>query len=143
MALRVWNPLDEIMSEHTWTPWMSGHRHTGARTAARRFAPPADVWETSEGYVVRLELAGVAREDIDVSVEKGVLSIKGDKKAAADGELTLHRVESGHGAFTRSFALPDQANPDKIDASYKDGVLTLGIAYRETSLPRKIDVTVN
>ena len=143
MALRVWSPLDEIMSEHTWTPWVGGRRHANARSDHRRFTPPADVWETSEGYMVRLELAGVAREDIDVSVEKGVLSIKGEKKAPADGELTLHRVESGHGEFVRSFALPDQADPDKIEASYKDGVLTLGIGYREASLPRKIDVTVN
>ena len=112
-------------------------------TETCQWAPPVDIYEQGEHVLLRIELAGLEKEDIGVDVENGLLSIRGEKKSltAQDG-TTFHRVESRYGKFCRSFTLPDSLDPNKIEAAYKNGVLTLTLARKQEALPKKVDVKI-
>jgi HSP20 family protein len=96
------------------------------------WTPSCNVVETSEEYRIEAELPGVKQEDLEVNVENGVLSLKGERREEKEEKgKKLHRVESSYGSFVRSFTLPDDAAEDKIAASYEDGLLTLRIPRTE------------
>ncbi|MEM7219051.1 MAG: Hsp20/alpha crystallin family protein [Pseudomonadota bacterium] len=139
MNIVRWNPLREFddlfaRSAH----W--GHREA----AANRWVPRADILESSDGYRIELELPAVAAADVDVSVREGVLSIEGERRASYDGDAAdsgkVHRVERLYGRFARSFRLPEDADPEAVEAKAKYGVLTLSIPRREAATRRAIEV---
>ncbi len=103
------------------------------------FAPTFDVKETAESFVVRADLPGVAEKDIDVSVHNGVLAITGARQAEErkEGE-SFYLYERQFGSFSRSFALPDAADAERIEAKLVNGVLELSIGKRAEAKPRKI-----
>ncbi len=109
-----------------------------SRTASA-FAPTFDVKETAEAFVVRADLPGVAEKDVDVSVHNGVLTITGARQAEEkkEGE-SFYLYERQFGSFSRSFALPDTADAERIDAKLVNGVLELSIGKRAEAKPRKI-----
>ena len=85
----------------------------------------------------------MSREDIDITVDHGTLTIKGEKKLAADlKEEQFHRIERRYGAFSRSFSLPQTVDASKVTAEYKNGVLTVRLPLREEARPRQIKVDV-
>jgi len=90
-------------------------------------------------------LPGVDKENIDVNLENGMLSIRGEKhtETESDKDDKHHRRERFHGTFARSFTLPDSIDADKVDAAYKDGVLTLAIPKVETAKPKSIDIKIS
>jgi len=110
----------------------------------RSWMPAVDIFETKDReYVVKAELPDMKREDISVTFENGVLTVTGERKAEFDqNEGTYHRSERVHGRFTRSFTLPATVDGNKINASYKDGVLTIRVPQREEAKPRQIAVDV-
>lgn len=92
------------------------------------FAPSINVSETPNAYLLRAELAGVKKEDVKVNLEDGVLTISGERKYEQEHkEEKLHRIETAYGSFFRSFAVPEDAAHDGIEASFKDGVLNVRI----------------
>ena len=103
--------------------------------------PPVNVSSDTEKVVVTAEVPGVKAEDLDLSVENDVLSISGSREPekVADDEA-YRRHERGHGAFARGVRLPYAVNPERIDASYADGVLTVTLPRSEASKPRKIEI---
>ena len=106
--------------------------------------PPVDIYETeAHDLVVKAELPDMTREDIEVTVEKDTLTIRGTKKLP-DGikDEQLRRIERSYGAFSRSFALPHTVDSTKVSADYKNGVLTVKLPYREEAKPRTINVEV-
>jgi HSP20 family protein len=106
--------------------------------------PAVDIYET-EGHdlVIKAELPDMQREDIEVTVEHNVLSLRGTKKAPADvKEEQIRRSERQYGAFVRSFTLPQTVDASKVSADYKNGVLTVKLPFREESKPRTITVEV-
>lgn len=109
-----------------------------ARTASA-FAPTFDVKETADAFVVRADLPGVSEKDVDVSVHNGVLTITGARQAEEkkEGE-SFYLYERQFGSFSRSFALPDTADAERIDAKLANGVLELSIGKRAEAKPRKI-----
>ncbi len=112
-----------------------------ARGFVRGFAPAVDLVETADSYAIRVELPGVDRSDLELSLHEGVLSIKGQKKAVELKETDRYRRrESWSGAFERRVALPDAADSGKVEAVMKDGVLSVSIAKREESKPRSIAI---
>ena len=105
------------------------------------FAPTFDVKETAEAFVVRADLPGVAEKDVDVSVHNGVLNITGARQAEErkEGE-SFYLYERQFGSFSRSFALPDTADAERIEAKLVNGVLELSIGKRAEAKPRKISL---
>jgi HSP20 family protein len=108
------------------------------------WVPPVDIFETDEHEVVlKAELPEMKREDIDVTFENGVLTIRGERKHDQDTRReSYHRSERYHGAFSRSFTLPNTADATRINATYKDGVLTIRIPQREEAKPKQIAVNI-
>jgi HSP20 family protein len=108
------------------------------------WVPAVDIYETdNHDLVVRAELPGMSREDIEVSVENNTLILKGDKKVDAEvKEEHYRRIERTYGTFHRSFTLPNTVDTTRIGAEFKSGVLTVKLPFREEAKPRTINVDV-
>ena len=109
------------------------------------WVPAVDIFETeSHDLVVRAELPGMSREDIEVSVENGTLVLKGEKKFDHEvKEENYRRIERTYGQFHRSFTLPNTVDTSKVAAEFKNGVLTVKLPFREEAKPRTINVEVS
>jgi HSP20 family protein len=105
------------------------------------FVPAVDVYERDEKLLFDVELPGVGADDVELEVEKGVLTVKGERKSErkSEDEGTM-RLERSWGAFTRAFKLPDTVDPDSAHADMKDGVLTISFDKRAENKPRKIAI---
>ena len=117
-----------------WDPFFSGRQ-------ASAFAPTFEVKETSDAFVIQADLPGVDEKNLDINVHNGVLSVAGhrDAEERKEGE-TYALYERQFGSFSRSFAMPDMADGERIDAKLENGVLTLTIAKRAEAKPRKISI---
>lgn len=109
------------------------------------WTPAVDVRETKDEIVLTAELPGVDGKDVSVSVENGVLSISGEKteeRTEGGEDAQFHVIERRHGSFERSFRMPRSADGEKVDARFKDGLLTVSIPKVEAAKPRRIEVKV-
>lgn len=108
------------------------------------WVPRVDIYQNGDHEVVlKAELPDMARDDIDLTVDNGTLTIKGEKKFANDvKEEQFHRIERRYGTFSRSFSLPQTVDPGRVSAEYKQGVLTVRLPLREEAKPRRIKVDV-
>jgi HSP20 family protein len=107
------------------------------------WAPSADISETEKEYLIRAELPAVKKEDVQVTFDDGMITIKGERKQQKeDKNEKYHRTESFYGAFERSFSLPDNVNADAIRCESKDGILTVHIPKIEApkAKPKQIAV---
>lgn len=113
-------------------------------TAPNTWTPPVDVFQTgNHELVLKAELPDLSRDDIDITVENFVLTIKGEKKVSNDvKEEQYHHIERRYGAFSRSFSLPQTVDANHVAAEYKNGVLTVRLPLREEAKPRTIKVDV-
>ena len=120
-------------------------RYDDDLTQRGEWFPPVDIYENgNEEIVLKAELPGLQREDIDLRVENSTLTITGQKKMDKDvKEEQYHRVERVYGNFTRTFTLPSTVDAGKIGAEFKNGVLTVTLPLREEAKPRQIQVAVN
>lgn len=110
----------------------------------RAWAPALDVAEDKDNYTVHVELPGLKREEIEVSLQDGALVITGERKGEKVEEGTeVHRQERFYEKFQRALTLPEPVAADKVKADYKDGVLTVTLPKTEEAKPKKIDVSVN
>ena len=111
-------------------------------TTGQTWVPPVDIYQTGDHeLVLAAELPDMTREDIDVTVENFVLTVKGEKKFDKDvKEDQFHHIERRYGAFSRSFSLPQTVDAGKVAAEYKNGVLTVRLPLREEAKPRQIKV---
>jgi HSP20 family protein len=144
MNLARWEPLRDLltlqdrMNRIINEPYL---RFNAPVEPVAGWFPPVDVHEEAERIVFRAELPGVGRDDIDVSVENGTLTLRGEKKqeseVSSDG---VFRQERFYGSFSRSFVLPAKVDPDRIHASYRDGVLEVVLPKAAEARPRKITV---
>jgi len=105
--------------------------------------PPVDIYQNGDHeLVLKAELPDMTREDIDITVDNGTLTIRGEKKLSEVKEDQFHRMERRYGTFSRSFSLPQTVDPNKVSAEYKQGVLTVRLPMREEAKPRSIKVDV-
>lgn len=133
-----WNILTQLQKELERA--YEGDNGAG-RIATAEWAPTVDIKEEQERFVIYADIPGVKPEDIDVSMEEGVLTIKGEKKTEAKTEKENYkRVERTYGSFYRRFSLPDTADAEAISARCKHGVLEIVIPKREAVKPKKISV---
>jgi HSP20 family protein len=130
---------EDIMTIVRWDPFRDFGFTTG-----NTWVPPVDIYQTSEHeLVLKAELPDLSREEIDITVENFVLTLKGEKKLAPEvKEEQFHHVERSYGSFSRSFSLPRTVDATKVAADYKNGVLTVRLPLREEAKPRQIKVDV-
>jgi HSP20 family protein len=133
MTLVRWSPTRELAS-------MEIDRLN--RMLDNGWMPPVDIFETKEReFVIKAELPDMKREDINLTLDNNVLTLMGERLSEFDGSTgTIHRTERAHGKFVRSFTLPATIDGGRINASYKDGVLTVRIPQREEVKPKQIAV---
>lgn len=111
--------------------------------AEKTWQPAADISETDREYLIRAQLPGVDKESVDVSFEKGVLTIEGERKATkSSDEEKMRRSETFYGKYYRSFSLPDNIDEEQINAQSKDGVLTIRLpkSSQKVSSPKSIRI---
>jgi len=146
MAIIRWDPFRELVSmqDRMNRLFEDAVRTRGGEDemTAGTWVPPVDIYETKDALVVKAQLPEVDKEDIEIRLENGVLSIRGERKLQEDLKREqCYRMECQYGAFSRSFSLPRTVDQEKIDANYKDGVLTLRIPKREETRPRQIEIS--
>src|SRR5947209_4782751 len=143
MNLIHWQPLREYSNLSERVNRMLGDpffRFEPLESAAG-WIPPVDIEEEGDRVVVRAEIPGVSRDDIDVSVENGTLTLRGEKKQEREVNAeNAYRLERFYGSFSRSFVLPTQINAEQIKATYKDGVLEVVLPKAEEARPKRIKV---
>ncbi len=111
--------------------------------AANCWAPATDIYETKDDYVFKVELPGIAKEDIKVELNGDTLGIKGERKEEKEVKREeYHRIERVCGNFLRNFQLPKNADGQKMKAAMKDGILELRIPKREETKPKAIPINV-
>lgn len=108
----------------------------------RGWTPAVDIYETDANeFVLKAELPDVKREDINLTVENNVLTVRGDRKFSDEVKRdNYHRIERHYGSFSRSFTVPPTLDTSRIVASFKDGVLTIRMPQREEARPKQIEV---
>jgi HSP20 family protein len=110
----------------------------------RPWVPPVDIRETENELVVKADVPGLEMKDIDVRMENGSLTIRGERKFEENKEEGgWHRVERSYGSFERVFAVPDSVDPNGVKADYKNGTLTITLPKKEVAKPRQIKVQVS
>jgi len=132
---RDFDDLFNLFSDLTRGGW-------GENMASSDWAPPVDIRETDHAYRIEVELPSIAAADVKVTVKDGVLVVTGERRLEKETEGKVHRVERRYGRFSRSFRLPENADEARIEASSKDGVLTLNVHKREQVKPRSIEIQV-
>lgn len=138
---RVWDPFQMMNELLRWDPFREfGLGHTRS-PAGYAFAPAFDVHETPDAYVFRADLPGMTEEAVDVSVTGNRLTISGQRteEKTEEGDR-VHMVERSYGAFSRSFALPDGVDADRIEAQLEHGVLRVSVPKKPEVKPRKISL---
>jgi HSP20 family protein len=134
-----WDPFEGA----DWFPSLRRARGELAELFGRegRFLPAMDIAEDDGNYVVTAELPGTKREDVTVELKEGMLSIRGEKKSERE-EKKEHRryVERSYGTFSRAFSLPSDADQDRVQAAFKDGVLTVTIGKTAETKPKTVDI---
>jgi HSP20 family protein len=115
-----------------------------AEPNGRPWVPAVDIKETENELVLKADVPDVDMKDIDVRVENGTLTIRGERKFANEKkEGSWHRVERSYGTFERAFTLPDTVDFNAVKADYKNGVLTIALPKKEVAKPRQIKIEVN
>jgi HSP20 family protein len=110
----------------------------------RPWAPSVDIYETADELVLKADVPDVDLKDIDVRVENQTLTVSGERKfQQQESGKGYHRIERSYGNFVRSFAVPNSFDTEKINASYKNGVLSVSLPKKEAAKPRQIKVQVN
>jgi HSP20 family protein len=120
-----------------------GRSDEGLMTSGN-WVPPVDIYQNGDDEVVlKAELPDMTREDIDITVDNGTLTIRGEKKFSSEvKEEAFRRIERSYGTFSRSFSLPQTVDTGRVGAEYKNGVLTVRLPLREEAKPRQIKVDV-
>jgi HSP20 family protein len=132
MALRRWDPMHDLLTLQ--------RRLDRFAAGPARWVPPIDLVETPDAYLVTAEVPGVTRDDLRIDVQEGRLTLSGVRPQADGGRHEYHRIERGHGAFSRSFQLPHPIDAGAITAELKHGVLSVTCPKRADSGARRIDV---
>jgi len=145
MSLVRWDPFADMdrlfnrMMPANFARWPQLSSDNGKT----EWAPSADISETEQEFVIRASLPAVKKEDVNVTVDGGLITIKGERKQQKEDKTEkFHRVESFYGFFERSFSLPENVNSDAIRCESKDGVLTVHIpkTQAQKSKPKQISV---
>jgi len=137
VAFTRWDPLRDLLALHEQLGQLVG-------TDAPGWTPPVDLYETAIEYVLTAELPGLSRDQIEIHAEETRIVIRGARSADSERNIPCeqyHRVERGHGRFSRGFSLPEPIDVEKVAADLKDGILTVTIPKLRDRAARRIDVS--
>ncbi len=135
-----WSMLNQLRREMD-SLFEPGENREGSNIITSDWVPAVDIKETDDAFVISADIPGVDPKDIEVNMENGMLTIKGERETETKEEKEGYkRVERQRGSFYRRFSLPDTADADKISAKSKHGVLEITIPKQEKLQPRKISV---
>ena len=133
--------LNSVLDE-AFNGWPFQNQENGSLTSS--WLPPCDVFEDKNSVKIVAEIPGVDAEDVKISLENNLLTLRGEKKQHAEEQSErVHRYERSYGVFERTFSLPTTVDPEKIDAQYSHGVLTVTVPKSERARPREIPVKVS
>lgn len=150
-TLTRWEPVGDLA---TWNQQMDrwfnslmnrGMRRVGEDDSVRgSWTPAVNVLEKKDAIQISADLPGLKPEDVEVTVEDGVLTIRGERsfEEAKEGQ-TYHRIERCYGVFERTFSLPNSVDTTKIEAKFKDGEMIVTLPRREESKPRSVKIKVD
>jgi HSP20 family protein len=148
MSLTHWDPFRELemMSDRLNRVFgrPQGRTDTGRELmTVSDWTPTVDISESDREYLIKMELPEVRRDDVKVTVEAGVLTIQGERRQEREEQgKKYHRVERSYGTFMRGFTVPDDVDPGKVSAEFKDGMLLLHLPKSEKAKPKAIEVKV-
>ena len=144
MSVSRWDPFQDLQSfrdemNRTLSRWFG--REEGEEPITRRWMPALDVTETSDAYHIDVEVPGIRPEDINVTVDQGMLTISGERRSEEEkSDRSYHRVERRYGSFRRSISLPRDVDASRVEAKYDNGVLRLEVPKTAASQPKRIEV---
>lgn len=143
MTMIRYNPFSTDSFPANFKSLEDGFARVFSDTATRPWTPAVDVFETENEMVLKADLPEVDPAQVDVQVENGTLTLKGERRfEKKDTTKGYHRVERGYGTFARAFTLPDTVDASGVAADYKAGVLTITLPKKEIAKPRSIKVSV-
>jgi HSP20 family protein len=145
MKLTKWDPFREI--DDMFTKYLRHFNRPSLGNqeliASGDWAPRTDIAESDLDFTIKVEVPEIKREDIKITIDNGVLNIRGERKwEQEDKNVKYHRIERHYGSFLRSFSLPDNVAEEQIDAQFKEGVLTLRLPKTEKSKSKEIEITI-
>jgi len=136
--LTIWNPLNDLVRMNRF---FDDYASDSWSASGGGWCPRVDIKEEEKSFVVTAELPGVDPKDVSVELKEGVLTISGEKKFEHEEKNdTYHKIERSYGSFSRSFSLSDRIDDKKIEAKFKEGLLTLTLPKKEKSKTKKIPV---
>ncbi|MFP3875007.1 MAG: Hsp20/alpha crystallin family protein [Thiohalophilus sp.] len=136
-----WSMLNQIRREMDQMLETTGDSGESSAIATSDWIPAVDIKETKDAFILHADVPGVDPKDVDVHMENGILTIKGERESEKKDEREGYkRVERQYGSFYRRFSLPDTADAEKISAKSKNGVVEITIPKKEAVQPRKISV---
>jgi HSP20 family protein len=147
MAIARWNPYRDMMNvrdemNRVFNEFFGHGSQEEGTWYAGAWSPPVDIYETDEALIMKAELPGFSKDDISIELKENTLVMKGERKRQDEvKEGNYHRTERVYGAFQRSFLLPTTVEPDKVKASYKDGILELHLPKVPAAQPKRIAVS--
>ena len=144
MVITRWDPLRGIVAfRNPFNTLFRDLREGEGTQATASFIPAADVYEDEKKVVLKLEVPGIEEKDLDVSVEKNTLTVKGERKLEKEEkEENFHRIERRYGSFYRAFTLPTTVDTESVAASYNAGVLKVEVTKKPEAQPKQIKVNV-
>jgi len=134
--------INNLFRSRQWgNKWMSPLLEESSNILGSDWMPSVDIKEEDSQFIVKADVPGVEIKDIDVTMDNGFLSIKGERQSEKkEDKEGYHRVERSYGAFHRRFSLPETADPDKVTAKVKDGVLEILIGKQKAAKARKVTI---
>ena len=138
-----WDPFDELSTLRNRMDRLWNRMATEEEPTLANWSPTSDVIETKNEILIRAELPGIDEKKIDVEIEGGMLTIKGEREAEKESEQKgYRRIERSYGSFLRSFTLPPNVNPEKINANFTNGLLEVHLPKKEEAKPRAVKIDV-
>ncbi|MBN1893003.1 Hsp20/alpha crystallin family protein [bacterium] len=148
MTIMRWNPFRELLNvqeemNRVFNSYFS-RSGEGQSGAPLLWTPSVDICETDDDITVTIEIPGMNKEDVKISLQDNVLTIEGEKRQEKKESVkSYHRIERSYGTFQRSFVLPASVKADKVAAQYKDGILNIKLPKTEAARPKEIEIAVH
>lgn len=149
-AIARWTPTGDVVRdrfgrlfEDAFNDMLRPFGTDAEAVSTRTWIPRVDIRENADGLTLLMDVPGLGKDDLNITLENNVLTIAGERKFETDEKAneSYHRLERQYGAFSRSFTLAPTVRTDKVEASFKDGVLSVHLPKQEESKPRRISIS--